>query len=79
MLTSQDMHSISFASPASECNRGACCGPIIDAFQTWITLDDLGVVITTMLRALQAAMQTLSCCMVYAISFPLCKQSNARF
>ena len=53
-LTSQNVHSIAFASPATEGNSGSCFGPVVYALKAWVTSDDLVIVITTMLSALQS-------------------------
>lgn len=55
-LTSQDVDSIASACPASEGDCWACCSPVVYALKTWVTPDDLVIVITTMLGALRAAM-----------------------
>ena len=59
-LTSQDVHSVTLASPTTEGNCGPCLCPVVDALKARVTLDDLLVIITTMLSALQATFLNLS-------------------
>ena len=50
------MHPIAFACPATEGNGWSCFGPIVYALEAWVTSDDLVIVITTMLSALNSTM-----------------------
>ena len=53
-LTGQYVHAISLASPTTEGNCWPCSSPVVNALKTRVALNDLLVVVTPMLSALQA-------------------------